>query len=271
MSEYSNVKTGQLITLKFENREFRAIVIDPNGLGKGQPSVGLGMRGMERYAGVSQSTLGDWTVTGNNGAKHLKLPSGKLIRVTRILGLDGNIYDAVEASDWFNLAIDLIRNPGKTSKSLKNKLLDFIEWFVVKGFYAECYTILKGVYSAKDSRATSAWLNARQSGKYCRHQYTDTLCAAGVEGEGYGRWTNYIYQDLFGLTAKQIKQEWDLVRGSKKVARNYIEEVTGLEAVAFVEEMTVKMFDGNLADAHFTAIGLAKKKYHINFDINNLS
>ncbi len=31
-----NIRKGQLVKLNFEGREFEAIVIDPNGLGRGQ-------------------------------------------------------------------------------------------------------------------------------------------------------------------------------------------------------------------------------------------
>lgn len=37
------VKTGDLITVVYEEREFEAIVVDPDGLGPGLPSVGFGM------------------------------------------------------------------------------------------------------------------------------------------------------------------------------------------------------------------------------------
>ena len=40
----SGLKRGSLTKLTYEGREFEAIVIDPDGLGKGQPSVGFGFR-----------------------------------------------------------------------------------------------------------------------------------------------------------------------------------------------------------------------------------
>ena len=39
-----NVQRGDLITITYEGREFRAIVIDPSGMGEAQPSVGFGFR-----------------------------------------------------------------------------------------------------------------------------------------------------------------------------------------------------------------------------------
>ena len=103
----SDIVTGQLITLSYESREFDVVVIDPNGLGEGQPSVGFGFRMAERYAGIPQSTLTDW-VTGPEGDHSLQLPSGKLFRVTEIQASDGNTYSVVEASDWFAVAVDLL-------------------------------------------------------------------------------------------------------------------------------------------------------------------
>lgn len=38
------IRTGSLITVTFEEREFQSIVIDPNGLGRGEPSIGFGFR-----------------------------------------------------------------------------------------------------------------------------------------------------------------------------------------------------------------------------------
>ena len=58
MSQYTK---GQLVTIEFEGREFQVIVVDPNGLGKDQPSVGFGFRLMEKYAGIKEQTLSDWT------------------------------------------------------------------------------------------------------------------------------------------------------------------------------------------------------------------
>lgn len=93
---------------------------------------------LTRYAGIPQSTLTNW-VTDSEGSKVLKLPSGKLLRVTDILGIDANIYSVVEATDWFELAVDLLVNPGRTAKGLKQKLGDFLRWFAVKGW--DCFRI----------------------------------------------------------------------------------------------------------------------------------
>ena len=54
------VKKGQIIPIFYENREFEVIVIDPDGLGKNQPSIGFGFRLMEKYAGLPEQTLSNW-------------------------------------------------------------------------------------------------------------------------------------------------------------------------------------------------------------------
>lgn len=256
----AGLKKGQLLTLAYEGRDFEVVVIDPNGLGTDQPSVGLGFRMAERHAGIPQSTLTDW-VTDLEDFKALKPASGKLFRVTDILASDGNTYSVIEASDLFSLAIDLLINPGRTAKGLRTRLGDFIAWFAVKGFYAESYVALKGVYTAKDSRATTQWLEARQLGIPIRKLYTDLLQSQGCQSYAYGNWTNHIYQGLFGMPAKEMKEIWDLVDGNKNVARNYIPETEGLDAVRYCEDMTVRMFIDDLTEAHDAAINLTKRKY----------
>lgn len=256
-----SIVSGQRITLSYEGREFDVIVIDPNGLGEGQPSVGFGFRMAERYTGVPQSTLTDW-VTGSAGDNSLKLPSGKLFRVTEIKGTDGNTYSVVEASDWFALAVDLLVNPGRSKrKGLREKLGEFIGWFAVKGFYAEAFVALKGVYTAKDSRATTQWLEMRQLGKVARKIYTDLLQVLGAESSDYANWTDYIYQGLFAMRAKEMKRIWELMDGDSSIARNYIPKAEALDAVRYCEDMVVRVYVDDLEEAHQTAVNLTKRKF----------
>ena len=84
-----NIEQGQLITLTFEGKEFEVIVIDPNGLGKGQPSVGFGFRMMQKHGGLPEQTLSNWLTKEsgfesdpNNEVLALKLPSGNRFRAT---------------------------------------------------------------------------------------------------------------------------------------------------------------------------------------------
>jgi hypothetical protein len=255
-----SIERGQRITLVFEGREFDVIVIDPNGLGNQQPTVGFGFRMMEKYAGIAESTLRSW-VREIDGDDRLELPSGKVLRVRRILGTDNNNYNVIEASDWFELVIDLLVNPGKTSKGLKQKLGDFARWFAIKGFYAEAYTALKGAYTAKDSRATTKWLEARQMGKIERKFYTDLLQDQGCQSINYAYWTDYVYLGLFGMRARQMREVWELVDGSDAIARNYIPEAKGLEAVRYCEDMVVRLFVDDLEEAHDDAINYTRRKF----------
>lgn len=258
----STIKKGSLITLAYEGREFEVVVIDPNGLGDGQPSVGFGYRMGERYAGVPESTVRGW-VRDSEPEKSLSLPSGKVLRVRDIAASDGNTYSVIEASDWFSLAIDLLINPGRTGKGIRAKLGDFLQWFAVKGFYAEAYVAFKGVYTTKDSRATTQWLESRQLGVPIRKLYTDLLQSEGCSEFDYGNWTNRIYQGLFSMPSKEMKQKWKLMTGNAKVARNYIPEALGLDAVRYCEDMVVRMFVGDLTETHDLAIDLTRRRYDL--------
>lgn len=254
------VRTGDRISVNYSDREFDVIVIDPNGVGDGQPSVGFGFRMGEKYVGMPESTVRGW-VRGSSDGKALILPSGKAFRVRDIKASDGNTYSVVEASDWIEAAFDILENPGRTGKSLKKKLISFLRWFTVKGFYAEAYTALKGSYTAKDSRATTRWLNARTAGVRARRDYTDLLQKQGVKSYDYGNWTNTVYKGLFGLSAKKMKAQWALVEGNTSIARNYISEAEGLEAVQYCEDMAVRMFCGDLQEAHELAIAQTLRKF----------
>jgi hypothetical protein len=262
-------KKGQLITLEFESQEFEVIVIDPNGLGRDRPTVGFGFRMMEKHGGLKEQTLSDWlTIESgfegdrNNDDRRLKLPSGVGLRVTEILGLDNNQYAVLEVSDWVEVAADVIRHPGKVRKATTNKLIDFLKWFAVKGFYADAYATLKGAYTEADKRAVSAWMQARLDGKTRRSRYTKFLQEQGCnESYDYAKWTDYVYLGLFGINKREMCRVWELVAGNKNVGRNYIPEPRGLEAVAYCENQVIELFLGDLKQAHDDAIAFARRKF----------
>jgi len=257
----SEIVSGQRLKVPFERREFDVIVIDPNGLGAGQPTVGFGFGMIDKYAGIPQSTLSTWVI-GNSGDHSLKLPSGKVFRVIEMTSItDGNTYSVVEASDWFELCFDLLEKPGKTTQAVKAKILAFLKWFAIKGFYAEAYTALKGAYTAQDSRATTKWLESRQLGKIERKFYTDLLQSQGCVASDYARWTDYVYLGLFGIRAKQMREIWELVEGNADIARNYIPEARGLEAVRYCEDMVIRLFVDDLEEAHNEAINFTRRKF----------
>ena len=257
-----SISIGDLITVVYEDREFDAIVLAPDGLGPGLPTVGFGFRQAAKYLGLPQQTLTS-RVTELDGVEYLKNPSGKVFRVTELLGEDNNTYKVIEVSLWFELAVDTLINPGQTRKGTKENIGAFVSWFAVKGFYAEAFAAFKGTYSQKDSRATTQWLRQRESGKATRKTYTDLLSDLGVHNTTYGKLTNRIYKGLFGLEALEMKQRWSLMAGDPKIARNYISEEEGIAAVKFCENMVVQMYVDDLDEAHRDAITLTVRKFKL--------
>lgn len=260
------VKKGEIIKLSFEGREFEAIVIDPNGLGKNQPSVGFGFGMMERHGGLPDATASSW-LEGLQESKEkvLKVPSGKVFKVSRITGLDNNEYLVLEVSDWVVLAADVIKK-SRLKKKTTDKLVDFLSWFAVKGFYADAYAILKGAYTEADSRSVSAWMRARLDGIARRNNYTRFLQAQGCEEwYEYANWTDYVYKGLFGMKKREMVEKWEPVEGNKSIGRNYIPEIEGLEAVAYCENQVIELFHSDLKQAHDDAIGYAIKKFKLDF------
>lgn len=255
------IKSGDLATVSFRGREFQVVVIEPDGLGKDRPTIGFGFNMMERNAGIPQSTLSTWVIE-NQQCTYLKLPSSKAFRVIEITSITtNNTYSVIEVADWFEIAVDLLVSPGRTSKSLKVKLGDFLRWFGVKGLYAEAYTALKGIYTQTDSRATTEWLNARELGKVARKIYTDLLQRCGCQDYDYAQWTDYIYLGLFGMQAREMKTVWTLMGSNPAIARNYIPESKGLEAVAHCEDLAVRLYVDDLQEAHDLSIKLTKRKF----------
>lgn len=255
-------KAGDRLIVTYVDREFEVIVINPNGLGKGQPSFGLGFMMAAKYIGIPQATLSD-RVIGIGDDRHLKNPSGKTFRVIGISGTDNNEYLTIEAGDWFSLAADVLVNPGKTRKATKEKVAEFIRWFAITGFYASANIALKGTFTTKDERATQRWIRARESGKPTRKNYTDVLHDTGAYGKDYADRTNQVYIGLFGMKADAMKQKWELMRGDAKIARNYISEETGLEAVKFCEDMVTRLYTDDMDYAHEMAIQLTVTRYNL--------
>ena len=136
---------------------------------------------------------------------------------------DSNDYLLVEASDWVALARDWAKNPGKLRKPARDGLIEFLAWFAAEGIYAQAY---------KDPRGR------------------------------YGYWTNYTYRGLFGMDAAQMKEVWENpVHGSSRIARNYIPESVGLEAVAYCERMVAQLDLDDIQQAHDLAIQATRLKF----------
>lgn len=273
------LEAGQIIPLKFRDREFRAIVIDPDGLGYNRPTIGLGYRSMSRHTEVPLTTLvkrvieiTDEEENVETSGKFLKLPSGKLFKVVQILANDNNTYQVIEATDWVELARDWAKKPGKLGAKAKNGLIDFLAWFAAEGLYAEAYTFLKETYTREDSERIQQWLVARQAGKPARKDWAYAISEQGGNSPyKYGKWTNYVYRGLFGMDASEMKKIWEApVSGSRHIARNYIPETVGIEMVEYCEKL-VSVFElDDLEEAHDDAIRMTQKKFRQRLDAERI-
>lgn len=256
----SQFRKGQIIPLFFKDRKLLAVVIDPNGLGENRPTIGMGFRGMDRHTNVPVATLSQ-RVIQKEGVRYLEVPSGKTFRVFQISGEDGNSYEAIEASDWVELARDWAKEPGKLRKPARDGLIDFLAWFAAEGIYAQAYTFLKRTYTRQDDEVLRQWLMSRELGKTHRKDWSWEVKGKDPDGR-YGYWTNYVYQGLFGMTAAQMKEAWEVpIAGDRRIARNYIPQAIGLEAVAYCEKMVSQLDLDDLYEAHEEAIRLSKVKF----------
>lgn len=267
------LEVGQIIPIRFKDREFRAIIIDPDGLGYNRPTIGLGYRAMSRHTDVPLTTLVkrviELTSESNESeesvatGKFLKLPSGKLFKVIEVLGNDNNTYQVIEAVDWVELARDWAKKPGKLGAKARNGLIDFLAWFAAEGLYAEAYTFLKQTYTREDSERIQQWLVARQAGKPARKDWAYAIAEQGGSSPfKYGKWTNYVYRGLFRMDAAEMKKIWEApVSGSRHVARNYIPETVGIEMVEYCEKLVAAFELEDLEEAHDDAIRMTQKKF----------
>lgn len=265
------LETGQIIPVKFKERKFNAIVVAPNGLGAGKPSIGVSSKGVSRHLDMPSSTL-QCRVLCSEDADWLELSSGKRFRVFRIDGNNGNEYNAIEVSDWVEIAADWLKTPGRLSKKGKEGLIDFLAWYAAKGLYAQAYTFLKQTYTCEDSEIIQRWLVSREASEPYHKDWAYEI-ADKVGGSPYkhGKWTNYVYRGLFGMDAAEMKRLWEQpVSGSKAVARNYIPESVGLEMVAYCEKL-VSVFDlDDLERTHDEAIRMTQIKFQQRLDSERL-
>lgn len=253
-------RAGQIIPLRYKTRELKAIIIDPNGLGPDKPTIGLGFRSMDRHIGVPQTTLSR-RVMQIEGEKYLELPSSNRFRVMQIRADDGNEYLLLEASDWVALAQDWAKNPGKLRKPAREGLIDFLAWFAAEGIYAQAYTILKRAYTYEDDQRVQSWIMSREAGKPARREWGWEVKDKDPRGR-YGYWTNYVYRGLFGMDAATMKEVWETpVSGSDRIARNYIPQAVGLEAVAYCEKMVAQLDLDDIEQAHDLAIQATRIKF----------
>ena len=266
------LETGQLIPINFKGRSFDAVIIDPDGLGVGKPTIGLGYRGMSRHTDVPAQTFVD-RVSEIEGVNYLKLPSGNTYRVSEIAANNGNTYRVIEASDWVTLVGDWAKNPGRLGKKAKNGLIDFLTWYAAEGMYAAAYTIIKRAYTYEDSQIIQQWLVSREAGKPARKDWAWTVSEQGGNSPyKFGKWTNYVYKGLFGMDAAEMKRTWEApVSGSSHIARNYIPEADGLDMVAYCERLVGFLDFDDLERAHDEAIRLTQIRFRPKIDAYRLS
>lgn len=259
MAKFKRVKIGDLIKVPFGSRVVEAIVIDPSGVAQEQPSVGIDLKTVEKYSGIPLSTHSDWMIQ-DEGMLYLKVSSGRTFRTYDISGSDGNIYSVIEVCDWMRLAVELVKDSKGIHKTTFNRVIDFMAWFTIDGFYAQSYYMLGLVYGQKAHHALQQWKEYRGLGIPHRKQYASYLSERG-EIKNIGKLTNIIYRGLFGYDAKRMIEAWETQAGKKSIARNHIPEAIGLEAVAYCEKLVVVLDLDDLGECHQTAIELTRKKF----------
>ena len=68
-----NIQKGQIVTVKYEDRDFELVVIDPDGFGVGQPTVGFGFKMMEIYSRYYRSqTFSRWVNADPDNFEYIK-------------------------------------------------------------------------------------------------------------------------------------------------------------------------------------------------------
>lgn len=70
-------------------------------------------------------------------------------------------------------------------------------------------TLADEIVQNQNDYSKLAWLKARLDGKIARHEYTQALQHSGTSKIGFALNTNAIYGSLFGMTAKELKIEYN--------------------------------------------------------------
>lgn len=275
------LRPGQRLNLRYKNRKFEAIIINPHAFGHNKPSIGLNFRMSNEYAGITYKQLAKWTRKTRNEnpgdfhstdiIEYFELPRNKKRFAVCHLPFDeddnkqgygnltNNYHKVIEVSEFIDLAFELLTGV-RLSPGVQDKVKDFLKWFATEGFYAQAYTVIQGVYTKADSEALHQWLEARLRNKHERLPYARFI-AEIRQSPAY--WTDYTYIKLFGKLASEMRLEWETIDGTPTIARNHIPEALGLEAVGFVERMTTELYTGNLSEAHDISINAAKRKYKL--------
>jgi hypothetical protein len=144
-------------------------------------------------------------------------------------------------------------------------LIEFLAWFAAEGIYAQAYTILKRVYTREDDQRVQNWIMSRETGKPARAEWGWEVQEKDPRGR-YGHWTNYVYRGLFGMNAATMKETWaNPIHGDARIARNYVPESVGLEAIAYCEKMVGLLDLDDNQQAHDLAIQASRLKFAKHF------
>jgi hypothetical protein len=162
MTTQPNYVSGEIIKIKYEDKDFELIVLDPNGRGNGKPTLGVRLELASALCGVPINTFNNWkTRTPTeidlrdyvnllpnqslesisqfpqiyNGTS-LKLPSGKYFKLFNW----NSDFLSIEVSDFAEIIRDVLKRPGKIRETTLHKIIDFITWFAAKGIYAAAYS-----------------------------------------------------------------------------------------------------------------------------------
>jgi hypothetical protein len=259
----ATVKAGQPLLIPYQSRELTAVVINPNGVRTGKPTIGFTLPILEELLEIPKLSLSSWEIETKEGFA-LRLPSGKTFPVCKLQDGKEKTISSVEASDCKAIAADLVKHPEKGKA--KKTVIDFLVWFEVDGFYGRAYCSIERVYTDTDSLILQKWKEERERGKPSRKNYSHYIHS---QDRKHGKWTNVVYQGLFGCNAAKMKEIWATQAGSPQIARNHIPELIGLQAVAHCERLIVLLGLDSVQEAHTEAIRLTQKKF--GFDQQNLA
>lgn len=277
-----DLRPGQRLNMKYQNRSFEAIIMNPHAFGHNKPSIGLNFRMAEKYTGLTYKKLTKWTkktrdqnpsdFASTDVVQYFEVPNNKKRFTIHHLPFDeddykrgyGNLtinhHNVIEVSEFIDLCFELltVRN---LPKETQEKMKDFLKWFAIEGFYAQAYTVIRGAYTKADSEQLHQWLEARLRNKHERLPYA--RFAAQLQ-ESPAFWTDYTYLKLFGKIASEMRKEWETIDGNPQIARNHISEAKGLEAVGYVERMVTDLYtEDDLQEAHDISIEKAKRKFKL--------
>lgn len=246
----TQLSTGQRVSLSVGDKLVDLLVISPDGLGPGQPKLGISLGTLSTLLGIPSSTIHATLERDST----LLSPSSSEFTLVKSIDKSGRKSTFIELSDFSSLVLQLVTTSRLKSPQMK-AIGSFIHHFSALGFYADAYVSLKGSFSNKDRRSTAKligfkaakWLE--ESSGYeptAIHELYINLLSSEDENSLSSYWNNYIYKGLLGLNS-----------GSSK----YIDDSKVKEAIQFCEGLVVALFSGDLEEAHDRAIDVARSEF----------